>query len=91
MNTLEQTVRDTFFTATYVKLDGTRRTLNGRLGVTKYLKGGRGTNANNLVMYELGNGYKALRPNQILKIQARGKTYAPVQLNKDAPVYFVEM
>jgi hypothetical protein len=40
---LMQKIRDTkgeFFTVTFVKKDGTTRTMNARLGVKKYLKGG---------------------------------------------------
>ncbi len=29
-----------YFGATFIKKDGTKRVVNGRLGVTKYLKGG---------------------------------------------------
>ena len=40
---LMQKIRDTkgeFFTVTFVKKDGTTRTMNARLGVKRYLKGG---------------------------------------------------
>jgi len=40
---LVQKIKDTkgaFFTVTFVKKDGTTRTMNARLGVTRYLKGG---------------------------------------------------
>ena len=40
---LVQKIKDTkgaFFTVTFVKKDGTTRTMNSRLGVTRYLKGG---------------------------------------------------
>jgi len=40
---LVQKIKDTkgeFFTVTFVKKDGTTRTMNARLGVKRYLKGG---------------------------------------------------
>ena len=38
------TVQDRFFTVEFVKADGTRRTMNGRLGVKSRLKGGKNCN-----------------------------------------------
>ena len=40
---LVQKIKDTkgaYFTVTFIKKDGTERTMNARFGVTKYLKGG---------------------------------------------------
>ena len=42
-NELVQKLKDTkgaFFTVTFVKKDGTTRTMNARIGVKRYLKGG---------------------------------------------------
>lgn len=95
MKTLREIVKDQFFTADYVKLDGSRRTLNGRMGVTKYLKpNSRMSQASpndHATMYELGKGYRSLRLNQVVEIHANHKKYTAIQLNKDAPVYFVEV
>ena len=47
-----------FLTIDFIKKDGTPRTINGRLGVTKYLKGGaRTTDPSKFVQSLLKNGF----------------------------------
>lgn len=64
-----------FFRINFVKLDGSERTMVARFGVKKYLKGGKSTNGTNLVVYELGQGYKAIRPDSITSIKVDGVTF----------------
>ena len=41
---IESTVNDRFFTIEFIKADGSKRVMNGRLGVKKHLKGGQNCN-----------------------------------------------
>lgn len=61
-----------FFTITFVKKDLTIRTINGRLKVTKYLKGGNCTldKEKFLIVYSLKDkGYRAINKETILNIK----------------------
>lgn len=67
-----------FVTVTFVKKDGTVRTLNGRLGVVKHLKGG----VSNLdphqytVVYDVVNkGYRAVNNSTIQSVKCGDKVY----------------
>lgn len=67
-----------FVTVTFVKKDGTLRTLNGRLGVIKHLKGG----VSNLdphqytVVYDVVNkGYRAVNNSTIQSVKCGDKVY----------------
>jgi len=64
-----------FFTITFVKKDGSLRTINGRLGVKKYLKGGKATlDANKfLIVYSMADGgYRAINKSTIVSIKQDG-------------------
>ena len=59
------------FTVTFVKKDGTIRVLNGRLGVTKHLKGGNCTLDKDkfIIVYDLkSEGYRAIDKDAILEV-----------------------
>lgn len=61
-----------FFTITFVKKDLSIRTINGRLKVTKYLKGGNCTldKEKFLIVYSLKDkGYRAINKETILNIK----------------------
>lgn len=64
-----------FVSVDFVKKDGTIRNLNGRLGVTKYLKGGeRTTDPNKFIcIYDTVNkGYRSINRSSILKVKVAG-------------------
>jgi hypothetical protein len=64
-----------FFTITFVKKDGTIRTINGRTGVKKHLKGGVSTLDKDkfLTVYSIADaGYRAINKNTILTISIGG-------------------
>jgi len=61
-----------FFTITFVKKDLSIRTINGRLKVTKYLKGGNCTldKEKFLIVYSMADkGYRAVNKEAILAIK----------------------
>ena len=61
-----------FFTITFIKKDLSLRTINGRLKVTKYLKGGNCTldKEKFLIVYSLKDkGYRAINKETILNIK----------------------
>lgn len=70
-----------FFTATFVKADGTERTLNGRTGVKKYLV--PDTNPNkpwvdpmkfgNIVAFEYGVGYRTFKLERLKVVKIGGQ------------------
>ena len=67
-----------FVTVQFTKKDGTERTLNGRGGVTRYLKGGKNTvqRNNSLTLYEpKSKGYRNVNLDTITLIKAEGQTY----------------
>lgn len=52
MNKLSEVIEDSngkILTVVFIKKDGTERVLNGRLGVTKYLKGGVNRNGDQYI------------------------------------------
>lgn len=64
-----------FMTVTFVKKDGAVRTINGRMNVTKYLKGGRSTvdREKFLVLYSVADqGYRAVNKDSILSVAVDG-------------------
>ncbi len=66
-----------FITVAFVKKDGTVRNLNGRIGVTKYLKGGTSTvNTDKyLVVYDtINNGYRCVNKDTIVSVTCEGLT-----------------
>ena len=67
-----------FFTCTFIKKNGEERTLNGRLGVKKHLKGGEKSYSdddfNYLTVYDVKNsGYRKINLDAIKSIKVNGK------------------
>lgn len=62
------------FACTFVKQDGSIRELNGRLGVTKYLKGSNNKQNNDfIVVYDVVNkGYRSINKQTILSVRTSG-------------------
>ena len=61
---IESTVNDRFFTIEFIKADGSKRVMNGRLGVKKHLKGGQNCNDIDrfLTMYDVEKeGYRNIK------------------------------
>jgi hypothetical protein len=66
-----------FITVNFIKKDGTARTLNGRTGVTKHLKGGTSTVDHDkyLVVYDTVNtGYRCVNKDTIMSVTCEGLT-----------------
>jgi hypothetical protein len=64
-----------FMTVTFMKKDNTVRTINGRLNVKKYLRGGKATVDTDkfLVLYSVADqGYRAVNKDSILSIAVDG-------------------
>ena len=62
-------------TVSFIKQDGTTRVLNGRLGVKKYLKGGKlNTNTDEYIsIYDVKNkGYRSVNRNTIVALRMQG-------------------
>lgn len=75
---IKRIVGNGFFSVTFTKKNGESRKINGRLGVTKYLKGGTNPNADKpefLIVYENNNGYRTVNLESITRICANGKEY----------------
>lgn len=73
MNKVERILNSNgkIFTVTFVKKDGSIRVLNGRLGVTKHLKGGACTIDKDkfIIVYDLkSEGYRAIDKDAILDV-----------------------
>ena len=66
-----------FVTVVFEKKDGTLRTLTGRLGVTKHLKGGRSTlNADQYITIPHGEqGYRAVNRDTIRSVTINHQTH----------------
>jgi len=67
-----------FVTVTFVKKDGSLRTLNGRLGVTKHLKGGVSTvdHDSYIVIYDVINkGYRSINRSTIQSVSIGGELH----------------
>lgn len=63
-----------FVTVIFTKKDGSRRVLNGRLGVTKYLSGGESKldKEKFIIIYDVhAKGYRAVNVNSIQEIHAQ--------------------
>lgn len=69
-----QQSRGKFISVTFTKKDGTIRKLNGRLGVTKYLHGGKCTlNDNFIILWDAkACGYRAVNKDTILTVRSQG-------------------
>jgi len=68
LNTILASANNRFVTVTFKKKDGTIRTINGRFGVTKHLKGGVRTVPDHyLVIYSIADkGYRAIDPARVI-------------------------
>ena len=68
-----------FETVTFEKKDGTKRKMNGRLGVHRYLKGGKSTQAghkNLMSFYDIqARGYRTINLDTVLEVTVNGNTY----------------
>ena len=81
--TAKQLIFDTkgkFFTVTFIKLDGSERVMNARLGVKKYLKGGvlryNPADFNYITVYDMGSkGYRTVNANTIQKLKIGKNEY----------------
>jgi hypothetical protein len=72
-----------FVTVTFKKKDGSIRTLTGRSGVKKYLKGGKSTLDPNkfFILYSVQDkGYRAIAKDRILAVKSHGEVYDPYHL-----------
>ena len=74
--------QNTFISLTFLKKDGTKRTLNGRMNVKKGVKGnerGRITSEalkrQGYVTIKTSDGYKCFNIDQVLSIKANGYFY----------------
>jgi hypothetical protein len=66
-----------FITVNFIKKDGTARTLNGRIGVTKHLKGGTSTinHSKYLVLFDMHTaGYRCVNKDTIVSVTCEGLT-----------------
>jgi len=66
-----------FITINFIKKDGTVRKLNGRIGVTKYLKNGTATVDLDkyLIVYDtLNAGYRSVNKDTIVSVTCEGLT-----------------
>ena len=66
-----------FITVAFIKKDGTVRNLNGRIGVTKHLKGGVSTvNTDQyVVVYDtVAQGYRSVNKDTIVSVTCEGLT-----------------
>ena len=64
-----------FLTVEFIKKNGSLRKINGRLGVKKYLAGGKSTLDQNkfIVFYDLAaKGYRAINKNTIVSVKTTG-------------------
>ena len=62
-------------TVSFIKQDGSLRVLNGRLGVKKYLKGGKSSVDTNeyISIYDVQNkGYRSVNRNTIVALRMQG-------------------
>lgn len=68
-----------FISVSFLKKDGTKRTINGRLHVKRYLKGGDNPNTRNdafLIIYSMKDkGYRTINLDSVFRIAASGKEY----------------
>ena len=72
-----------FVTITFRKKDGSIRTITGRSGVKKYLKGGKSTLDPDkfFVLYSMADqGYRAIAKDRVLAVKSHGSIYDPYHL-----------
>ena len=71
---------NTICTVKFMKKNGEMRTLNGRLGVKKALKGGQkafdDADYNLITIYDLkAQGYRSFNVDRLVELKAHGETY----------------
>ena len=69
--------RGKFVTVNFIKKDGTARTLNGRIGVIKHLRGGTSTidHSKYLVLFDMHSaGYRCVNKDTIMSVTCEGLT-----------------
>lgn len=68
-----------FISVSFLKKNGEARTINGRLHVKRYLKGGDNPNTRNdayLIIYSLKDkGYRTINLDSVFRVAASGKEY----------------
>lgn len=75
LSKIVQATNGKFFTVVFIKKNGTERILNGRLGVTKHLKGGQCTldKEKYLIVYDVvSKGYRAVNVDTIKSVSCDG-------------------
>ena len=75
---IEALVQDRFFTIEFLKSDGSKRVLNGRLGVRKHLKGGADCNDHlkYLTVFDVkSQGYRNVSLNTVESVTVNGLKY----------------
>lgn len=77
---LQQLAKNKIFTATFIKANGELRTLNCRLNVKKYLKGGISTVVNRddlITVFDMQiNQYRNIPLDRLIKLNINGETIA---------------
>ena len=78
-NEVSRIAGNKFITVSFLKKNGEARTINGRLHVKKYLKGGDNPNTRNdafLIIYSMRDkGYRTINLDTVFRIAASGKEY----------------
>lgn len=78
-NEISRIAGNKFISVSFLKKDGTQRTINGRLHVKRYLKGGDNPNTRNdafLIIYSMRDkGYRTVNLDTVFRIAASGKEY----------------
>lgn len=66
-----------FMTVTFRKKDGSMRTINGRAGVTKHLRGGVKTVDENkyFTIFETNNGYRNVNYDTVTEVKTGGMVF----------------
>lgn len=68
-----------FFTVSFIKKDGSERSITGRIDVSKYTKGGVAgwkANGDNIGIYEIGEGqYRAFNAGRVTSLKIAGKIH----------------
>ena len=77
---LKKLIGSQFFTAKFIKKDGSLRTMNCRLGVKKHLKGGElnhnPEDLNHLIVYDIiKKSYRTINLNTLKEITIKKETY----------------
>ena len=78
-NEIARIAGNKFISVSFLKKDGSPRTINGRLHVKRYLKGGDNPNTRNdafLIIYSMRDkGYRTINLDTVFRIAASGKEY----------------